>query len=655
MKRTPHFWRVTAMVYEEGVAPETLRRFRRFLEDRFGKGKEGIRTLNAALGTSFPSYAAVNFPLEDFSGRRSQTQYDSRFLKVVLEFKNTLRETDFWWTDPDASFAAFLRNRVSRDLEELNRKLGTGYTAWSDISLNTGSRDQPEEFEKIRLRYVREGLNSAFLRLAPEARKNWQEYLLAKYKTVSELNRVHKTDFRQFGEIPLSLTEPPSGEWKADWLAFVAAAAPPEFLRFDTLASEYRTWLKKKYGALEQVNRVYENGWKNFKEIPLSAECPKNNLHQTRDYLLFIESLSPRDVGLQRNAITEYRDFIAALYTVPKTRAVDFQKISHEYGRKIQTPSEIPFFTTYPLKETESARTHYERFVRNSAHAPLRLIPNPSAHRDSWHRFLAGKYGTVDRLNEAWGLVCTQWEKIVPPVKEFEWFVMLDRRKDLIREYLTRNYRMVFDTILTHGNAAKNTLIYCVLAVVTALIVNPLCAYALSRYKMAPAYKILLFVMLPMAFPAMVLGIPQFLLIKNLGLLNTFAALILPGMANGYSIFLLKGFFDSLPKELFESATLDGAGEWTIFWHIAMGLSTPILSVIALGAFTAAYGNFMMAFLLCQDQSMWTMMVYLYQLQQRTSQAVGFAALIVAAVPTLLVFIFCQNIIIRGIVVPQEK
>ena len=86
-----------------------------------------------------------------------------------------------------------------------------------------------------------------------------------------------------------------------------------------------------------------------------------------------------------------------------------------------------------------------------------------------------------------------------------------------------------------------------------------------------------------------------------------------------------------------------------------MSLSKPILSVIALSSFTAAYANFMMAFLLCQDKSMWTMMVYLYQLQQTSSQAVGFAALIIAAIPTLLVFIFCQNIIIKGIVVPSEK
>ena len=302
-----------------------------------------------------------------------------------------------------------------------------------------------------------------------------------------------------------------------------------------------------------------------------------------------------------------------------------------------------------------SVKEHYQEFVKDPAHANLRLIADVAKMQPLWHKFLKNKYKDVAAVNNAWGTVYTTWDRIAPPIREYEWFSVLDHKWDLVKEYLKRNYVMVVDTIITNGNAAKNTLIYCALAVLAALIVNPLCAYALSRYKMAPAYKILLFLMLPMAFPPMVLGIPQFLLIKNLNLLNTFGALILPTMANGYMIFLLKGFFDSLPKELFESAAIDGASEWTVFWQIAMGLSTPILSVLALNTFTLAYGNFMMAFLLCQDKSMWTMMVHLYQLQIRSSQAVGFAALIIAAIPTLLVFVFCQNIIIKGIVVPTEK
>jgi len=86
-----------------------------------------------------------------------------------------------------------------------------------------------------------------------------------------------------------------------------------------------------------------------------------------------------------------------------------------------------------------------------------------------------------------------------------------------------------------------------------------------------------------------------------------------------------------------------------------MALSTPILAVIALGAFAGAYGAFCFALLLAPDPDMWTVMVYIYQLRQFVDQPVVFASLLITAVPTLLVFIFCQNIIMRGIIVPSEK
>ena len=379
-------------------------------------------------------------------------------------------------------------------------------------------------------------------------------------------------------------------------------------------------------------------------------------MNQGRDWFEFVSSLNPEDTGLSRNYINQYRRFIINHFH--SRGRIDYKALSLAFKQEITNPYEIPFYSTFPVSPEvgSTVKDLYRKFILRPENAAGRTLTVTPEHSRAWVKFLKAKYkNDIKSLNRSWSLIYSDWNRISPPFAEYEWFNVLDNRKLLIKEYLKRNYIMVFDTILTNGFAARNTLIYCALAVLASLLVNPLCAYGLSRFKMPPAYKILLFLMLPMAFPAMVLGIPRFLLIKNLGLLNTFAALILPSMANGYMIFLLKGFFDSLPHELFESAELDGASEWTIFWHIAMGLSTPILSVLALNTFTAAYGNFMMAFLLCQDKSMWTMMVYLYQLQQNSSQAVGFAALIIAAIPTLLVFIFCQNIIIKGIVVPSEK
>ena len=126
-------------------------------------------------------------------------------------------------------------------------------------------------------------------------------------------------------------------------------------------------------------------------------------------------------------------------------------------------------------------------------------------------------------------------------------------------------------------------------------------------------------------------------------------------MASGYSIFLLKGFFDSMPKELYEAADIDGASEWTKFWMLTMNLSKPILAVIALGAFTNAYSAFMMALIVIPDQKMWTIMVWIFQLQSQAHQSVVYASLVIASIPTFIIFVLCQNVIMRGIVVPSEK
>jgi multiple sugar transport system permease protein len=100
---------------------------------------------------------------------------------------------------------------------------------------------------------------------------------------------------------------------------------------------------------------------------------------------------------------------------------------------------------------------------------------------------------------------------------------------------------------------------------------------------------------------------------------------------------------------------MDGASELRMFWQITLPMSKPVLAVIALGSFTSAYGSFMWAFLICQDQDMWTLMVFLFQLGQYSPTGVATAALVLAAIPTLLVFIACQKIIMRGIVIPTMK
>ena len=92
-----------------------------------------------------------------------------------------------------------------------------------------------------------------------------------------------------------------------------------------------------------------------------------------------------------------------------------------------------------------------------------------------------------------------------------------------------------------------------------------------------------------------------------------------------------------------------------MFWVITMNLSKPILAVMALGAFVGAYGTFFYALILAPDPSMWTIMVYIYQLRQSVDTPVVYASLLLTAIPTMVIFVTCQNIILKGIVVPSDK
>ena len=190
-----------------------------------------------------------------------------------------------------------------------------------------------------------------------------------------------------------------------------------------------------------------------------------------------------------------------------------------------------------------------------------------------------------------------------------------------------------------------------------SLTVNPLAAYALSRFRLAATEKIILFLLATMAFPAAVTAIPGFLLIRDLGLLNTFAALVLPTVASGLSIFILKGFFDALPRELYEAAAIDGAGEATVFLRITLPMTTPILAVNALNAFIHAYSSWEWAFLVCQKESHWTLAVWMYQMSQTMAHQPWcvMAGFVVVSLPTAAVFLLCQKIILRGVVLPSLK
>lgn len=395
------------------------------------------------------------------------------------------------------------------------------------------------------------------------------------------------------------------------------------------LTLRYQAWLKERYPTVQALNLAYIEENAAFQTVQPPSELlerknwlvPKGRKYQ--EWLEFKAAL-PAEFRIPLRLQRLWQEFLRGKYqnqfdTVPKNMIGEAAKFE-----------EIPLWPGY-----------YDG-------ASLNLSEDDPVSEAAQNEFLAKVVPSRLPAEE-------RWVGGDLPIAAYEERFVRQNEAEVKREFSTRNYRYIFDYMALNGRALWNTVIFCLLAIGIQLTVNPLAAYALSRFPMKATGKILLFLLATMAFPAEVAMIPSFLLLKDLGLLNTFAALVLPTAASGYMIFLLKGFFDSLPSELFESGQIDGAKESTMMLRIAFPLSRPVLGYLALIAFMGAYGAFLYAFLVAQDQRIWTLMVFIYQLQNTAPKSVMMAALTLAALPTLLVFLIAQRAIMRGIILPGEK
>ncbi len=488
--------------------------------------------------------------------------------------------------------------------------------------------------------------------LVGDGRAAYQEFVRRKFgNDLCRYQDVAKTNYGGWRQVSMPSERWTAREWEPEdselWrLVFeFKETLPIRMLVPYSMDEAYREYARTRFDG-DEKKAAAELGpsFRNFISLTLTARAPAHPGMRKLWEGFVRERMPLRDIVVADGA-RKYREYLKDKYGT-----LDALNAAHgapPYPRRYASFDEA----LIPDRRAGCAGLDWEETILDERRVPaedIAVISPEIGFRDA----MAAKYGSIEALNAAHGSEFASFDEVSAPMLRAEWLDFMKSKGWFRFRCATRNYVEVLHYIVFHGDSLLNTLVLVLASVLTSLTVNPLCAYALSRFNLSYANKVLLFCLATMAFPAEVTMIPGFLLLRDLDLLNTYWALILPGMANGFSIFLLKGFFDTIPRDMYEAAMLDGCGEMRIFFQITLPVSKPVLAYIALVSFVSAYGSFMWAMLVCQKQEMWTLMVWLYEMNMWAPIYLRMAALTLAAIPTLAAFVLCQKVIMEGIVLP---
>lgn len=211
-----------------------------------------------------------------------------------------------------------------------------------------------------------------------------------------------------------------------------------------------------------------------------------------------------------------------------------------------------------------------------------------------------------------------------------------------------------YTSVLSNGFVTQwawNSLLTSVAITAITVTISALAGYALSRIRFVGRQALLAVIVASIMIPGQILIVPLFQQMLTLRLVDTYWGIILPQVVAAPMVFILKKFFDQIPRELEEAALMDGASRLRIFLQVVVPLSRPILAAVSIFVFIGAWNNFLWPFIVTNDSNLMTLPVglqtvidaYGIQYAQQMAQAV------LAALPLIVVFLFFQRQIIKGI------
>ncbi|MDH3306968.1 MAG: carbohydrate ABC transporter permease [Acidimicrobiia bacterium] len=220
------------------------------------------------------------------------------------------------------------------------------------------------------------------------------------------------------------------------------------------------------------------------------------------------------------------------------------------------------------------------------------------------------------------------------------------------------NYRTAWSAS-PFGRYMVNSFVQTGIITVAQVILSVLAGYAFAMFEFRGKALLFSLVIGSLIIPFELTFIPNFLLISKVGLANTYGGLTIPFLASAFGVFMMRQFFLSLPRDLYDAAKIDGAGDFYYLWRVAVPLSKGAISAFTIFAFLGAWNQYLWPLVITNDESMRTAQIgirfFLANQERATNWGAIMAGAVIVMVPTLVVFIVAQRQLVKGIAMSGLK
>lgn len=181
--------------------------------------------------------------------------------------------------------------------------------------------------------------------------------------------------------------------------------------------------------------------------------------------------------------------------------------------------------------------------------------------------------------------------------------------------------------------------------------------YTFGKLRWPGRDTVFMLLLSTMMIPAFLTVIPRYVLVAKMGMLNSYAGMIIPFLTGAFGIFMTKQFMTSIPDELSDAATVDGCSALGIYWRIILPLCKPIIAVLAIFVFEWAWDDLLWGIMILTDREMWTLPIAVVNLRQRMANEyqLQMAASTLSVIPVVILFFFAQRHIVRGVALSGLK